>query len=95
MVHQNLTIAIATVGLVAQSLAPRPSSPMGVLVGLHRIGAESQFVESGDYTPPSAGRLRTVWVPKVFWTYHVNMRLAGRYISRDELIEATETYEIN
>ena len=37
---------------------------------------------------------RCVRERKVFWTYHVNMRLAGRYISRDELIEATETYEI-
>lgn len=31
---------------------------------------------------------------KVYWTYHVNMRLAGRHISRDELLEAAETYEI-
>lgn len=31
---------------------------------------------------------------KVYWTYHVNMRLAGRHISRDELFEATESYEV-
>lgn len=31
---------------------------------------------------------------RVYWTYHVNMRLAGRNISRDELFEATESYEI-
>jgi hypothetical protein len=31
---------------------------------------------------------------KVYWTYHVNIRLAERYISRDELFEATESYEI-
>ena len=31
---------------------------------------------------------------KVQWTYHVNMRLAGRYISRDDVLEATESYEI-
>jgi len=37
---------------------------------------------------------RCVRERKVYWTYHVNMRLAGRYISRDELLEATETYEI-
>jgi hypothetical protein len=37
---------------------------------------------------------RCVRERRVYWTYHVNMRLAGRYISRDELLEATETYEI-
>jgi len=37
---------------------------------------------------------RCVRERKVHWTYHVNMRLAGRYISRDELLGATETYEI-
>jgi hypothetical protein len=37
---------------------------------------------------------RCVRERKVYWTYHVNMRLAGRYISRDELLEGTETYEI-
>lgn len=31
---------------------------------------------------------------EVYWTYHVNMRLAGRYISRDEILEATDSYEI-
>src|SRR2546428_4899680 len=37
---------------------------------------------------------RCVRERKLYWTYHVNMRLAGRYISRDELLDATETYEI-
>ena len=37
---------------------------------------------------------RCVRERKVYWTYHVNMRLAGRHISRDELLVATETYEI-
>ncbi len=37
---------------------------------------------------------RCVRERKVFWTYHVNMRLAGRHILRDELFEATESYEI-
>jgi len=37
---------------------------------------------------------RCVRERKVYWTYHVNMRLAGRYISRDEVFEATETYQI-
>ena len=37
---------------------------------------------------------RCVQERKVHWTYHVNMRLAGRYISRDDVLEATGTYEI-
>ena len=37
---------------------------------------------------------RCVREQKVYWTYHVNMRLSGRYISRDELLGATESYEI-
>ena len=31
---------------------------------------------------------------RVYWTYHVNMRLAGRYITRDEIVEAIDSYEI-
>ncbi len=31
---------------------------------------------------------------KVYWTYHVNMRLVGRHIARDEIFAAVDTYEI-
>ena len=31
---------------------------------------------------------------KIYWTYHVNMRLAGRYLSRDEILTAVDSYEI-
>jgi hypothetical protein len=31
---------------------------------------------------------------RVYWTYHVNMRLAGRHITRDEILEAIDGYEI-
>jgi hypothetical protein len=31
---------------------------------------------------------------RIFWTYHVNMRLKERYISRDAILESIETYEI-
>jgi len=31
---------------------------------------------------------------KVYWTYHVNMRLAGRYLTRDEIFEAVDSYEV-
>lgn len=37
---------------------------------------------------------RCVRERKVYWTYHVNMRLAGRFISREELLGATESYEV-
>lgn len=31
---------------------------------------------------------------KIIWTYHVNMRLEGRHISRESLLFSTDTYEI-
>ena len=31
---------------------------------------------------------------KVYWTYHVNMRLAGRYMSRDAILGAEDSYTI-
>lgn len=30
----------------------------------------------------------------VLWTYHVNMRLAGRYIPRESILGAVETLEL-
>jgi hypothetical protein len=37
---------------------------------------------------------RCVRERKIHWTYHVNMRLAGRFLSRDEIVDAVDTYEI-
>ena len=31
---------------------------------------------------------------KIYWTYHVNMRLAGRQLTRDEILGAAASYEI-
>ena len=31
---------------------------------------------------------------RIFWTYHVNMRLRGRSISREAIFSSVETYEI-
>lgn len=31
---------------------------------------------------------------RVFWTYHVNMRMSSRSISRDVVLEASSSYEI-
>lgn len=31
---------------------------------------------------------------QIYWTYHVNMRLAGRHITREEILEATDNYEL-
>jgi hypothetical protein len=30
---------------------------------------------------------------KIMWTYHVNIRLAGRFIPREVILSASETYE--
>ncbi|MBI4473184.1 MAG: DUF4258 domain-containing protein [Acidobacteria bacterium] len=37
---------------------------------------------------------RCVRERKIHWTYHVNMRLAGRYLTRDEILQAVDSYEI-
>jgi Domain of unknown function (DUF4258) len=31
---------------------------------------------------------------RILWTYHVNMRLGQRFIARDTIIQAADTYEI-
>ena len=31
---------------------------------------------------------------KIYWTYHVNMRLAGRHLTREEVLGAAATYEM-
>lgn len=31
---------------------------------------------------------------KLFWTYHVNMRLRGRFIARRAILESIDDYEI-
>ena len=43
---------------------------------------------------PLAFIVRCVREHRVYWTYHVNMRLAGRHISRRDICEATDTYEL-
>jgi hypothetical protein len=43
---------------------------------------------------PLAFIQRCVRERKVFWTYHVNMRLEQRHIMRTDILDAVETYEI-
>ena len=43
---------------------------------------------------PLAFIQRCVRARRVFWTYHVNMRLAGRHISRQDIYRAADTYEV-
>lgn len=31
---------------------------------------------------------------RVLWTYHVNMRLKGRFIPREAVLNAVESYEV-
>jgi hypothetical protein len=37
---------------------------------------------------------RCIGEQKLYWTYHVNMRLAGRYITRDDILSTVNSYEI-
>ncbi len=37
---------------------------------------------------------RCVGARKVLWTYHVQMRLRGRSISRTEILDSAATYEV-
>lgn len=43
---------------------------------------------------PLAFIQRCIRERKILWTYHVQMRLKGRTISREGLLRAVETYEI-
>jgi len=31
---------------------------------------------------------------RIYWTYHVNMRLKGRFVSREAVLLSSDTYEI-
>jgi len=37
---------------------------------------------------------RCVRMRKLFWTYHVNMRLERRYITREEILSEVDSYAI-
>lgn len=37
---------------------------------------------------------RCVREEKIYWTYHVNMRLKGRFIPRQTIVESVDNYEI-
>lgn len=37
---------------------------------------------------------RCVREQKIWWTYHVNMRLKGRFIARQEILDSVANYEI-
>lgn len=43
---------------------------------------------------PLAFIQRCVNQRRMFWTYHVNMRMGERAISRNQIIEAVDSYEI-
>ena len=43
---------------------------------------------------PLAFIKRCVKERKIYWTYHINMRLEGRYISRRSIVESVDHYEI-
>jgi hypothetical protein len=43
---------------------------------------------------PLAFIQRCVQRRQLYWTYHINMRLQGRFISRQHILDAVDTYEI-
>lgn len=43
---------------------------------------------------PLAFIRRCVHEKRIYWTYHVNMRLADRHIARQAILDAEATYEI-
>ena len=43
---------------------------------------------------PLAFIQRCVQRRQLYWTYHINMRLPGRFISRQAILEAVDTYEV-
>ena len=43
---------------------------------------------------PLAFIQRCVRERRVYWTYHLNMRIAGRNISRDEILTAVDTHAV-
>ena len=45
-------------------------------------------------TDPLAFIQRRVRERKILWTYHVNMRIERRHISRSEILDAVDAYEI-
>jgi uncharacterized protein DUF4258 len=45
-------------------------------------------------TNPLAFIQRCVRNRAIFWSYHVNMRLQGRSISRADILDSVDTYEI-
>ena len=53
-------------------------------------------MEAGRRLPDDAVEFirRCVGDRKIYWTYHVNMRLAGRHLTREELVGAAASYEI-
>jgi Domain of unknown function (DUF4258) len=43
---------------------------------------------------PLAFIQRCVQRRQLYWTYHINMRLQGRFISRQHILDAVDTYEV-
>lgn len=43
---------------------------------------------------PLAFIRRCVVERRVYWSYHVNMRMRGRFIARDEILASAPSYEI-
>ena len=55
-----------------------------------------RYMEGGRRLPDDtvASIRRCVGDRKIYWTYHVNMRLAGPHLTREEVVGAAASYEI-
>jgi hypothetical protein len=69
MFIRSATVVLATTILLQTS----PNRPIGVLVGLHSLGTSVE-APTTDSDPPSAGRLRTIWIPIVGTTRLTSIR---------------------
>jgi hypothetical protein len=49
---------------------------------------------AGPHANPLEFIREKVRAGQIFWTYHVNMRLRGRFVERRHILESVETYEV-
>jgi len=66
-------------------------------LGFYSIGADGDIGVTHDRKLPDdpiAFIQDCVRARRIFWTYHVNMRLAGRFIPRDAILNAVDSYEL-
>ena len=74
--------------MLVNPMLPRPGNTLRGAVLTH------PFRPRAIPEDPLAFVVRCVRARRVYWTYHVNMRLAGRHVSRRDIYDGTDTYEL-